>query len=893
MAEILEDVLTQIFHYIDGATYRSVSLTCKMWNKIVDQVPIWESILENYTKGISPSASELLERDEEIQSLNEVYGEKDNIEVDENGRALEILKNTYKIVATSLIVYLPTINNPEWPAAVVAADDDDDAAAAATATSNAAAANIEELNKRLIEGTKHHRILRKRRIFSQLKEALDYARPGDYIYISEGKFEEEIVINKPVHIFGSRVKKNMEDGDTGFVLKTRFTQPITWENVIGDGGGGGGGSGGGCQSSLHHSFLTERASVTIINSELNLRRVVFSTGCHVNLKEGASVSIWSSDFRNGERALVFDEKFVSVDITASYLNHSSFTQDDSKLIIKKLESTLVPGKPNPKLVIACCHTLDSIVELKIHDQIRFLLKEEECRIVQLIHNAMQYYRDNDKALFSLVLLFNTILLTEDPELAPIFNTINVIPSFEEMIRRHRHSAGLQEWVSVCLWNLLDQVNALSHFNQSIHHALLESLEIHYKSFNVAFETVSFLWHSAHRLLPIRPLLIKRMALFMKVLDYHKDDRELYHEVMGLVWNLPGNYPPEALDVVVPHVLKSLTLACDANTMNTALGAFLLVLVNCNENHLQYLISNNAISILLDLKDKNDIKGDSSHRLWKSFACLSRSHQAQLELSKLISRERQFPPLSDLDRIRILYGLSLQEQVVHNDQHHRYSIYQTLKSILLNITKDSGSSSSSSEVFFYAMDSTVHLVKNRTSCGSVPTTTTTSSCSSSPLTLNSSSDEMLSEICDLVLKSSTFFLKDRKVSDWLGWAKSYLINYSKNNNDINKNDDHREDEDDDVGEYDDVRLDPLRSVGVHISHDGLTCRHAFTSVFGTAIANKKVSSGKWYYEMHVLTDGLFQIGWSTYKFSPSPQVLFFFIFIFLVFSEIVFGFSVKV
>lgn len=54
--------------------------------------------------------------------------------------------------------------------------------------------------------------------------------------------------------------------------------------------------------------------------------------------------------------------------------------------------------------------------------------------------------------------------------------------------------------------------------------------------------------------------------------------------------------------------------------------------------------------------------------------------------------------------------------------------------------------------------------------------------------------------------------------------------------------------------------------IELSADGLTAKNAGTN-FESVRCNVKVKSGKWYYEIKLITNGLFQIGWCTTAFTP--------------------------
>jgi len=57
--------------------------------------------------------------------------------------------------------------------------------------------------------------------------------------------------------------------------------------------------------------------------------------------------------------------------------------------------------------------------------------------------------------------------------------------------------------------------------------------------------------------------------------------------------------------------------------------------------------------------------------------------------------------------------------------------------------------------------------------------------------------------------------------------------------------------------------------VTVSADGLTVNNT-GSTFDTVKSDVKVKSGKWYYEVKLITNGLFQIGWCTSDFRPDAN-----------------------
>jgi hypothetical protein len=69
----------------------------------------------------------------------------------------------------------------------------------------------------------------------------------------------------------------------------------------------------------------------------------------------------------------------------------------------------------------------------------------------------------------------------------------------------------------------------------------------------------------------------------------------------------------------------------------------------------------------------------------------------------------------------------------------------------------------------------------------------------------------------------------------------------------------------------TRLDKETSMGVDISLDGLIVRCPFDSAFGSVRANRVLTEGKYYYEVTLITSGLFQIGWTTKEITGDNNV----------------------
>ena len=69
------------------------------------------------------------------------------------------------------------------------------------------------------------------------------------------------------------------------------------------------------------------------------------------------------------------------------------------------------------------------------------------------------------------------------------------------------------------------------------------------------------------------------------------------------------------------------------------------------------------------------------------------------------------------------------------------------------------------------------------------------------------------------------------------------------------------------------LEGGRSIGINVSPDGTSVKPDFNCYFGSVFGDTVVTSGKWYYEVEMITDGLFQIGWANDKCRVNPIVSF--------------------
>jgi len=173
---------------------------------------------------------------------------------------------------------------------------------------------------------------------------------------------------------------------------------------------------------------------------------------------------------------------------------------------------------------------------------------------------------------------------------------------------------------------------------------------------------------------------------------------------------------------------------------------------------------------------------------------------------------QYPPLTEIDRIKLVRALTIHEET---DPRVPEILYQILEKTI------------NDNVFFYGMDALVHLLSTEH--------------------LRDKRDEFIN-IGLMVLRRALQF-KNRKVLDWISWTEAHIKS---------------------IPRHIVFGMDPVRSAMIHISLDGTICRHEFSGAFGTAISSHCVTQGKWYYEIEPLTNGLFQVGWVNDKFKPEPE-----------------------
>jgi len=197
-------------------------------------------------------------------------------------------------------------------------------------------------------------------------------------------------------------------------------------------------------------------------------------------------------------------------------------------------------------------------------------------------------------------------------------------------------------------------------------------------------------------------------------------------------------------------------------------------------------------------------------------CLGKYPKGQKMLTNLISKSHHYPNLSELDRIKIARALTIQ---------------QTIDPLLFDCIKNLLQKTSKSDAFFYLMDAVVHLCQNN---------------------YIGAYKSNVHELTNILLSRLGYFERFAVVLNWTGWARMCIQNQNL------------------LFDRKIVYMDPRKSVGIHVSSNGLLCRHSFANVFGTTVASHSAKRGKWYFEVTVFSQGLCQVGWATDQFYPTPQ-----------------------
>jgi len=745
---------------MDGAAYFAVVRTCKRWRELIETVHVWSKIVASFRNKIPKKVWEWLPNDYELERYLEVHNAKELT-------PLNRLKITYKILATACLVV------PEF--------------------------SLEGARQLISEGTCHHRPLRQERVFSSINTALQYSRAGEYLFLNEGTYDEAFTVDTPVHISG-RVSQRSERERVANLLVAKLSRPVTFN----------------CPSrwaSLICCHLPRNVKIEINNSSfVALQSLVFHGDCYISVGKQSVLRMWRCGLERVTRSVTIDEDFGYVDMHDCFFGMNNFCQTDLIKIIHKFRETIESPAADPSIAIGCINSFSALSRMK-SPLLRPCFEEEQ--IVTDLRKGIAKFKTNPQVILAALQTMIRMLLTEEPCMINTLETWDVVPILKEVAEIHQGQCELQKWIAISLRNFLNQSKCLHRFrDESLYYTCLDTMNNFIDESSVVFEIISFLWHSVHFLLPIRTLVVKELPRIVQVLDKHSNDAKLYKEVLGLIWNLSGTWPDGITCYLIPHLVRAFKLfgATEYSTAHILLGSFLIITRRATTEEIDHLVDNNVVTYLLEVKTQVPPESEAEYRFWKAIAIISKSLKAQRVLTDLIARNLKYPPLTDLDKVKIARSLT-----IHKEMDDR--LYYLLQQMIL-MTKDA-------EIFFIAMDAVVHLLQNEA------------------LRKDKSKIQTIGK---QMLERAKQFTHSRKVRDWVGWADLYINNSNRESG---------------------FGFDPHKSMVVHISKDNLVIRHEFWGTFGSAIVSTPVTKGKWYYEAELLTVGLFFVGWANDKFRPEP------------------------
>eukprot|EP01125_Pyxidicula_operculata_P018519 TRINITY_DN6578_c0_g1_i1.p1 TRINITY_DN6578_c0_g1~~TRINITY_DN6578_c0_g1_i1.p1 ORF type:complete len:908 (+),score=180.36 TRINITY_DN6578_c0_g1_i1:17-2740(+) len=778
--ELPEELLVHVFSFLDASSYNKVRQVSKYFDLVANSPLVWDSIFSSYLNPIrqNEEVSPWLPSSDDIEGVDE----KDK----KSMTSIELQKRTYRIMSTCFII-IPKKDK-------VSPDD---------------------IQNIVTKATSHHTILRKVRVYEDFNDALKDASAGDYIYISAGEYAQEFVVSKPVHLIGTR-NRQVNKSHTEYILRSTLTSPIVWnaseELYPGQIG------------SITHCRLINHAQVNVIDSKLLCYRLIIAGVSKFNLLKGASLLMKMCDFIGGGERITIEDPDVYLNVKDAWFESNTIGNSVFQLILEKFQKSI--DEKNNSMGIALANTIASIISINRRYHMD-CLKDCEHAIVRAFESFIDIFYMDGKSMEEMSV--NLYILTRtDGVFREILSNASIVDTILKVMRNHPEIERIQIQLAYALNKLLDNPRCRQYFgDREIYKVLFHNLEVQHTNKTGASAILSLLWNCSHFLMTLRPLLISSLPVVMKVLSMYKDDERMYKNTMGMVWNLPGSWPKDVTKAIVPHLPCALRLATSHTSLQTMLGAFLVVIPNASKEDIDYLVSVGTVQLLLEIKNKdfdssNDkqsesaqFKREAEHRLWKAITWLSSNIQAQQRLKEMISNEFTFPPLSEIDRALIIRTLTV----------------CTTEAMVVNALHTIGSTTTSAQCFFIIMDGLGQLLLVH------------------PKSVSSSSVQQVGRV--IIERSKLFTLLDRKIKDWMGWIRALLKGELLP-----------------ISSY--VCMDISKRHGIHVSETGLLCKHDFSMGWGSVISNYGVKSGKWCYEVTMLSTGSLQIGWVTSQFKANPD-----------------------
>eukprot|EP01124_Arcella_intermedia_P009632 TRINITY_DN16297_c0_g1_i1.p1 TRINITY_DN16297_c0_g1~~TRINITY_DN16297_c0_g1_i1.p1 ORF type:complete len:715 (-),score=193.61 TRINITY_DN16297_c0_g1_i1:55-2199(-) len=713
MEPIYTELWVRIFGFLDGPRHKTVASSCKLWHKLVNTEDIWKKMVASLRSSLSALEEECLPNEHKLAFANRNKA-KD---------PLKVLKNTYKILATCLIVHQSD--------------------------------KYDEV-KKAFEASRIK--MRKDRVFATVAEALQKVDKGGYIFINvTGSTGEDIVIDKKVNIFGESTFNRHATLSTDWQGGMEWTEQAKgsrmWDLVI-------------------------RESELYIPTTVSIERSIFILNSTLVLANGGYAKMSGCSFLPSA-TVDFAEEFQSIS-----MKHSSIEDiEDAAIttIYERLQKALAAN--DLVRIDDYLKTLGCIAFTEDGDRLQFLIDSE---LIACLDKILPVYYSNTDILISIFYVLESLLKTKFLPIAIELEKYTFLEKLKEIIDLHKTNTDLLVTISSILWNLADfpRCRALYKRKPDIFESVVNMLDQNCDNELVCQAYLETLWHCSHHVQECGIPVLNGINVILKLLEKNSGNEKILVDGCGMFWNLPAEWTQEATAPTLPIAIKALKVVKDDNDIGIILGFIIKLIKTCTDSDVQYLVDNNTITLLLELKNSHPTLGLDQINTILSW--LAKNKEGRRILCQRVSKRSRYLGIGEIERVKILRTLSIQDEADPE-------IFKVIGKILKK-TEDY-------RVFYYAMDALVHLMINDKLVDYRPS---------------------ILDLGKILFSRANQFTKIPQVERWIGWADCHLRGAEKRNS----------------GVY----MDPLKTVGWQISKDGLTVRHDFNSLFGSSVANVYVTKG---------------------------------------------------
>eukprot|EP01125_Pyxidicula_operculata_P001183 TRINITY_DN1112_c0_g2_i1.p1 TRINITY_DN1112_c0_g2~~TRINITY_DN1112_c0_g2_i1.p1 ORF type:complete len:897 (+),score=148.83 TRINITY_DN1112_c0_g2_i1:258-2693(+) len=642
--------------------------------------------------------------------------------------------------------------------------------------------------------TNHHTILRKNRVYYSLFEAERDSKSNDVIVILSGHVpsttDQLIISRKHLIIIGGENISNITNelyimGDSELCLiNVRVTNNI---NLWG---------------------------------KLDCWSVSFCETCVTSMKARSELIVYNSTVQS---TIKLDKDFGLFNVDRSYLESHTMQNEDMEIMMESLEMFYIYNdsiltKQQEKKLVGILQTLSNLSFYQMGDT-----EDDEgdrsvydSNFMLVSFKLANKYIDYADVVHAFSIMTKRYIGTDN-------SSQPMLSWMESAFKIHRNSVKVVKSLSKLLYKLIDGNKLQFSYANQIFQIIVEIIELHATKpgLDPCYDILKALWIGAHTIVSCKKVMINGMKTIVKILHHNPDNEKLYSCAMGIIWNLACVWPDESSRAVVPYLSQALKVSKSYDTLQTSLGALAVVVTNLSPDAIDVCVTDGTIVTLiniacgiikfdLDQDNEDDIVTEVTNRCWKLLTWFDKNPKVRSLVANLVSAQNPHPPLTEEQRVMLLRGVTVYE--ITNPQ----AILDTLHNVLLNTR--------SPTVYYLCMDSVIHLLMNE--C------------------FKAEEHEKFHQIETDLIKRSSLFINDKKVRDWLPWAKAHIARDVK---------------------YPAIGMDPKRSAGYVVGLDGSICRNDFNSGFGTAIFTKPVYTGKWYMEVDIC--GACQVGAVSKEFVP--------------------------